>query len=93
MELEELIEPKIEIKQQSKEEETRNLILYNDDFNTFEHVIISLIQICGHNPNQAEQCAMIVHNNGKCSVKSGSLDKLKPMAKALGDRNITVDIE
>lgn len=71
----------------------KNLIVYNDDFNTFDHVIDSLIKICGHDTLQAEQCTMIVHYNGKCQVKGGSFDKLKPMCLGLLDRGITAEIE
>jgi ATP-dependent Clp protease adaptor protein ClpS len=70
----------------------KELILYNDDVNTFDHVIVSLIEVCGHNQNQAEQCALIAHLNGKCSVKSGSYDELKPMAEEMGRRELTVEI-
>ena len=69
------------------------MILYNDDFNTFEHVIDSLVAICEHSPNQAEQCAYIVHYNGKCTVKKGSIDKLQPMLKALQLQRLTVKIK
>ncbi len=54
------------------------IILYNDDVNTFQHVIKTLIAVCEHTPQQAEQCSLIVHYKGKCSVKSGSLSDLKP---------------
>ena len=71
----------------------KQLILYNDDVNTFEHVIDSLIKVCGHEPVQAEQCAHIVHNNGKCTVKAGEFEKLLPMCVALHDRGISAEIE
>jgi ATP-dependent Clp protease adaptor protein ClpS len=71
----------------------KELILYNDDVNTFEHVIDSLIKICGHEPEQAEQCAYIVHYKGKCTVKCGEYDKLKPMCEALLDRGLSATIE
>jgi ATP-dependent Clp protease adaptor protein ClpS len=54
----------------------RSIILYNDDYNTFEHVIECLVKYCRHNPLQAEQCALIVHSNGKCSIKNGSYEVL-----------------
>lgn len=73
--------------------DSKELILYNDDFNTFEHVIDSLIAICEHSPNQAEQCAYIVHYNGKCTVKKGPTEKLQPMAKALQLQRLTVKIK
>jgi ATP-dependent Clp protease adaptor protein ClpS len=71
----------------------KEIILHNDDVNTFEHVIISLMDICGHEPLQAEQCAWIVHHNGKCSVKRGTFDQLEPKCTALLDRGLSADIE
>jgi ATP-dependent Clp protease adaptor protein ClpS len=76
-----------------KESRVRELILYNDDVNTFEHVIESLIDICEHDLLQAEQCTYIVHYNGKCSVKSGSYLKLKPMKEGLCDRGLSAVIK
>lgn len=71
----------------------RELILHNDDVNTFQHVILSLVEICSHEPIQAEQCAWIVHHNGKCSVKLGTFDQLEPMCTALHDRGLSAEIE
>ena len=73
--------------------EERQLILFNDDVNTFDHVIDCLIAICGHELNQAEQCAYIVHYNGKCAVKNGSFNKLKPMLTALQLQKLSVEIK
>ncbi|KAA3650327.1 MAG: ATP-dependent Clp protease adaptor ClpS [Bacteroidetes bacterium] len=73
--------------------EERQLILFNDDVNTFDHVIDCLIAICGHELTQAEQCAYIVHYNGKCVVKSGSFDKLKPLLTALQIQKLSVEIK
>ena len=70
-----------------------SIILYNDDFNTFDHVISCLIQICRHEVIQAEQCAWIVHLNGKCKVKNGNFEELEPMCVALLDRGISATIE
>jgi ATP-dependent Clp protease adaptor protein ClpS len=70
----------------------RVLTLYNDDVNTFEFVIESLIEICNHDPIQAEQCTYIVHYNGKCAVKSGSYASLHPMRVALCDRGLSAVI-
>jgi ATP-dependent Clp protease adaptor protein ClpS len=47
------------------------IVVYNDDVNTFDHVIETLIRVCNHTPEQAEQCSLIVHYNGKCTVKTG----------------------
>ena len=71
----------------------RDLIVYNDDVNTFDHVIESLIKVCDHEPVQAEQCTWIIHYNGKCQVKHGKFDKLEPMCTALLDRGISAVIE
>ena len=71
----------------------KSIVLYNDEVNTFDFVIEALIKICDHDPIQAEQCTYIVHFNGKCSVKSGSFDQLKPVCSALLDRGLTAEIE
>jgi ATP-dependent Clp protease adaptor protein ClpS len=71
----------------------RELILHNDDVNTFDHVIESLVEICGHDEIQAEQCAWIVHYNGKCSVKRGTFDNLEPRCTALLDRGLSATIQ
>lgn len=73
--------------------ENKDLIVFNDDYNTFDHVIDSLIKVCKHDPIQAEQCTFIVHYNGKCQVKRGDWDTLEPMCTALLDRGITAEIQ
>ena len=70
-----------------------DLIIYNDDVNTFDFVTSTLIKICKHDPLQAEQCTMIIHYNGKCSVKRGGYDQLRPMCEALLDRGLSAEIE
>jgi ATP-dependent Clp protease adaptor protein ClpS len=75
------------------EARVRNLILYNDDHNTFDFVIEALIEICKHEALQAEQCTYIVHYNGKCAVKNGSYTELNPMRVALCDRGLSAVIE
>ncbi len=70
-----------------------DLIIYNDDVNSFDHVIDSLIKICNHDPIQAEQCTTIIHYNGKCQVKHDIYEKLEPMCTALLDRGISAVIE
>jgi ATP-dependent Clp protease adaptor protein ClpS len=70
-----------------------NLIVWNDDVNTFEWVAQSLIEICQHSPEQAEQCAFIIHNKGKYGVKKGPYDMLKPQCEALLDRGIQATID
>ena len=75
-------------------EETCILIVWNDEVNTFEWVIDTLIEICGHTPEQAEQCAIIIDSKGKYAVKEGSYEILKPMSDAITDRGIgaTIDV-
>jgi len=73
--------------------EDKQIVVYNDDFNTFDHVINSLIKVCKHDPIQAEQCTFLIHHKGKCSVKKGSYEKLEPMCTALLERGITAEIE
>ncbi|MFY1046458.1 ATP-dependent Clp protease adaptor ClpS [Chryseobacterium sp. GP-SGM7] len=73
-------------------DEVYKLILHNDDIHTFDDVIEALIQICKHDPIQAEQCTMLVHYKGKCTVKTGSMDLLKPMHEKLISRSLTSEI-
>lgn len=72
---------------------THSLIVWNDEVNTFEWVIETLIDVCGHSEEQAEQCAMIIHTQGKYAVKHGSYDGLKPMCDAITERGIGATIE
>ncbi len=75
------------------EEASHNLIVWNDDVNTFDWVIESLVDVCGHESMQAEQCALIIHHKGKCGVKKGSFDDLRPQAEQLIDRGIQATID
>ncbi|MBV9962406.1 MAG: ATP-dependent Clp protease adaptor ClpS [Parafilimonas sp.] len=70
-----------------------NLMVWNDDVNTFEWVIETLVDVCGHTAEQAEQCAFIIHLNGKYAVKQGDYETLKPMQEAIIDRGINATIE
>lgn len=70
-----------------------NLIVWNDHVNTFDWVIHTLIEVCGHEPEQAEQCTLIIHFNGKCIVKNGDWDTLQPMKEAIQERKINATIE
>jgi ATP-dependent Clp protease adaptor protein ClpS len=70
-----------------------HLIVWNDEVNTFEWVIDTLIEVCGHSTEQAEQCAMIIHTHGKYAVKEGNYDELKPMCDAITDRGIGATVE
>lgn len=79
-------------KTKALDESLKDLILFNDDVNTFEFVIETLIEVCGHDACQAEQCAMIAHYNGKCTVKSGSVSELRPPYEEMKNRKLTVSI-
>jgi ATP-dependent Clp protease adaptor protein ClpS len=70
----------------------KELILFNDEVNTFEFVIETLIDVCGHDPYQAEQCALTAHFKGKCGVKSGNYQTLKPIYDEMTNRELTVTI-
>jgi ATP-dependent Clp protease adaptor protein ClpS len=69
-----------------------DLIVFNDDVNTFDHVINTLIRVCEHTQEQAEQCTMLIHYKGKCAVKNGSFDYLKPMREAICEAGIDARI-
>ncbi|MGO4293826.1 ATP-dependent Clp protease adaptor ClpS [Chitinophaga sp. RAB17] len=70
-----------------------SLVVWNDEVNTFDWVISSLMEVCGHTHEQAEQCAMIIHFNGKYAVKQGEYIKLRPLCEALQERGLSVTIE
>lgn len=70
----------------------KEIVLYNDDVNTFDHVIETLVTACEHAPEQAEQCALIVHYNGKCTVKTGPYNDLKPRCSKLLQAGLNAEI-
>jgi ATP-dependent Clp protease adaptor protein ClpS len=74
-------------------DEPYSLIVWNDEVNTFEWVIETLVEVCGHSAEQAEQCAYIIHFQGKYAVKEGSYDELKPLCDAITDRGIGATLE
>lgn len=79
--------------EKKKKTDKQTLILFNDDENSFDWVIQSLVEVCKHDVVQAEQCSLIVHNNGKCDVKYADINVLEPMAHSLLDRGLTVEIQ
>ena len=82
----------VEVLEDTGEDEPKDLVVFNDDFNTFDHVINTLIKVCGHSPTQAEQCTWFIHYKGKCTVKVGSLNELKPMRQGICDAGISAEI-
>lgn len=87
------INPKERQLEFNSEMEDHVLLLHNDDVNTFDYVIESLVEVCKHDSEQAEQCAYITHYKGKCDVKVGAYDYLKPMRNSLISRGLSVTIE
>ncbi|HDZ14634.1 hypothetical protein LCGC14_0741970 [marine sediment metagenome] len=68
------------------------IVLFNDEVNTFDHVIETLMDVCEHTPEQAEQCSLIVHYNGKCTVKTGEFSDLKPRCTGLLNAGLSAEI-
>ncbi len=75
-----------------KEGINNEIVLYNDDFNTFDHVIFTLIKVCEHTSEQAEQCAILVHYKGQCTVKTGVFEELKPQCTQLLEAGLSAEI-
>ena len=86
------IEKENEVEVLTQVEREHEIILYNDDINTFDHVINSLVAYCEHTFEQAEQCAYIVHYSGKCAVKSGSYEELEPICRKLLEVQLSAEI-
>lgn len=74
-------------------EQEPKIVVFNDNHNSFDHVIICLVKFCKHSVSQAEQCAMIIHSKGKYAVKHGSLEELLPINEALGANDLTTEIQ
>lgn len=72
--------------------EVKDLVVFNDDFNTFEHVIQTLIRVCKHTIEQAEQCTWLIHHKGKCTVRTGAFEELDPMREAICEEGIDAKI-
>lgn len=75
------------------EQKENKIVLFNDEVNTFDHVIDMLVAACDHTPIQAEQCSLIVHYKGKCSVKTGAYKDLEPRCSKLLDAGLTAEIQ
>jgi ATP-dependent Clp protease adaptor protein ClpS len=68
------------------------IIVYNDDVNTFDYVIDTLVKVCKHTSEQAEQCSILIHYKGKCTVKTGSFDELEPQCSKLLEAGLSAEI-
>ena len=86
------IDPEHQIQKTVQTKREHELVLYNDDVNTFDHVINTLIAVCEHSIMQAQQCAYIVHFSGKCVVKTGSISDLEPRCIKLLEAGLTAEI-
>lgn len=75
-----------------QEANLNEIVLFNDDVNTFDHVIDSLVEICEHTFEQAEQCALLVHYKGKCTVKTGEYKDLEPRCSKLLQKGLSAEI-
>ena len=75
-----------------EEIDVKDLVVFNDDFNTFEHVIKTLVRVCKHSAEQAEQCTWLIHYKGKCAVKNGSFEDLKPLKEGICEAGIDAKI-
>lgn len=89
--MQELELPEIDIEEAQGEAPV--LVVFNDDFNTFEHVIYTLIKVCKHSREQAEQCTYLIHYKGKCAVKEGKRELLNPMARAICEAGIDARVQ
>lgn len=81
-----------EVVQETVDTEVRCLVVFNDDVNTFDWVIDTLVEVCGHTPQQAEQCTIIIHFKGKCNVKEGSYEELVGMRNDICRRGISAEV-
>jgi len=82
----------VEVMEAVETTDLMDLVVFNDDINTFEHVIATLIRVCKHTQEQAEQCTYLIHHKGKCTVKSGSFEFLQPFREAICEAGIDARI-
>ncbi|MEZ0484216.1 ATP-dependent Clp protease adaptor ClpS [Fibrella aquatica] len=85
-------EPEVTVMDEVVETEVYNLVVYNDEVNTFEYVIDTLIEVCDHAPEQAEQCTLLIHYKGKCTVKNGGFEELVPLRNEICRRGISAEV-
>jgi ATP-dependent Clp protease adaptor protein ClpS len=88
-----ILEPVEKIEELEDKLNTWSIVLYNDNVNTFEDVVLLLIMYCGHEHLQAEQCALVAHTKGKYAVKHGSREEMEEIATALAQNGLTVEVE
>lgn len=88
-----LLDPSEDLQEVVLEDQQFSLIVWNDEVNTFDWVIETLVKVCNHSEEQAEQCALLIHNKGKYAVKNGAYDDLKPQCDAITERKIGATLE
>lgn len=93
MSTQEQILEKVSTKTLTKEDREKEIIVYNDEVNTFDYVIQMLMQICDHDLLQAEQCTLLIHYKGKCAVKTGSYEDLEPRCSHLLEAGLSAEIQ
>jgi ATP-dependent Clp protease adaptor protein ClpS len=76
-----------------EDNKTHSLVLYNDDVHNFQYIMACLVRFCSHTPHQAEQCALIAHNNGKCAVKSGDFTTIFELQQDFTELEVKTEIE
>lgn len=87
-----MYEEEVRVEVLDEDIDVRELVVFNDDINTFDHVIKTLIRVCKHTTEQAEQCTWLIHYKGKCTVKSGSFEELKPFRDGICEAGIDAKI-
>jgi ATP-dependent Clp protease adaptor protein ClpS len=87
-----LYEEEVSVELLEEDVDLRDLVVFNDDINTFDHVINTLIRVCKHTAEQAEQCTWLIHHKGKCTVKSGDYELLKPFRDGICEAGIDAKI-
>ena len=85
-------QPEVEVLDDVVETEVYNLVVFNDEVNTFEYVIDTLMEVCEHTPEQAEQCTILIHYKGKCTVKNGGFEELVPLRNEICRRGIAAEV-
>ena len=85
-------QPEVAVLDEVVETEVYNLVVFNDEVNTFEFVIDTLMEVCEHSPEQAEQCTLLIHYKGKCTVKNGGFEELVPLRNEICRRGISAEV-
>lgn len=82
-----------QLDRETQKKELNEIVVFNDEVNTFDHVIEMLMEACDHDEIQAEQCTLLIHYKGKCAVKSGDYEDLKPRCTLLLEGGLSAEIQ